>query len=144
MNKIIVLFFMLLTISIHSQSTKTAKYYRNNWFDFINIKTNKFSYSKTEGIKDLQIIAINKTKYKINSIEIIVCYLTKDESCHKTVNIKFKNISANSSKSIVAPNSKRAKKISTTIMGMSSKQMNFGYAPGNWGKDSDDPYYIKQ
>jgi len=144
MRKIIVLFFLVVTISGQSQSAKTDKYYRNNWFDFINVKTNKFSYSKTEGIKGLKITAFNKTKYKIDSIEIIICYETNDDYCYKTENIEIKNIQANSTKTIAAPNSKGGKKISTQIMGMSSKQMNFGYAPGNWGKDSDDPYYIKQ
>ena len=28
-------------------------------------------------------------------------------------------------------------------MGIYSDKMNFGYAPGNWANNSDDPYFTK-
>jgi len=143
MKKYFSILVLLFCFSSIGQSQKTAKHYRNNWFDYISLKTNSYTFSKAEGIKNLQIIAINKTKYIIDSIEFIICYETNDYNCYKTETIEIKNVPANSSKSIAAPNSKGGKKISTSIIGMSSKQMNFGYAPGNWAANSDDPYFNK-
>lgn len=142
MKKITLLLLFVSTMAF-SQSKKPAKFYRNNWFDYISLKTNKFTYSKAGGVKNLQIIAINKTKYKIDGIEAIICYETNDENCYRTENIEIKNIPAYSSKSIAAPDSKGGRTIGIQIMGIGSKHMNFGYAPGNWAANSDDPYFIK-
>lgn len=59
--------------------SKSDKYFRNNWSDYISVYPNKFNYSKTGDISNLQIIATNITKYKIDSLEFILCYETGDE-----------------------------------------------------------------
>lgn len=129
--------------TINARNTEKNKNYRNNWQDYISVSTNQFSYYEIGGIENLQIIATNKTEYKIDEITINVCYEIDNGSCYKTEEVIIYNIPAKSQKSENAPNSSRGKKVSLNIMGIYSDKMNFGYAPGNWANNSDDPYFTK-
>ena len=129
---------------INAQNTEKNKNYRNNWQDYISVSTNQFSYYEIGGIENLQIIATNKTEYKIDEITINVCYEIDNGSCYKTEEVTIYNIPAKSQKSENAPNSNRGKNVSLNIVGIYSDKMNFGYAPGNWANNSDDPYFTKE
>lgn len=128
---------------INAQNTEKNKNYRNNWQDYISVSTNQYSYYEIGGIENLQIIATNKTEYKIDEITVNVCYEIDNGNCYKTEEITIYNIPAKSQKSENAPNSSRGKNVTLNIMGIYSDKMNFGYAPGNWANNSDDPYFTK-
>jgi hypothetical protein len=126
---------------INAQNTEKNKNYRNNWQDYISVSTNQYSYYELGGIDNLQIVATNKTEYKIDEITVNICYEIDNGSCYKTEDITIYNIPANSEKSESAPNSNRGKKIILNIMEIYSDKMNFGYAPGTWANNSRDPYF---
>ncbi|GAA4045489.1 DUF4339 domain-containing protein [Flavobacterium chungnamense] len=132
--------------SINAAITEKNKKYRNNWSDYISVATNDFTYYNIGGIENLQIIATNKTEYKIDEINVTVCYEIDSGECYKTEEITIYNIPPNSQKSENAPNSSRGKNVLVNIVGIYCDKMNFGYAPGNWANNSDDPYFtnVKQ
>lgn len=129
---------------INAQNTEKNKNYRNNWPNYISVSTNQYNYYGIGGIENLQIIATNKSEYKIDEITVNVCYEIDNGSCYKVEEVIIYNIPANSQKSENAPNSERGKNVSLNIMGIYSDKMNFAYAPGNWANNSEDPYFTKE
>jgi hypothetical protein len=129
--------------SINAAITDKNKKYRNNWSDYISVAPNDFTYYNIGGIENLQIIATNKTEYKIDEINVTICYEMDNGECFKTEEITIYNIPPKSQKSENAPNSGRGKNVSLNIMEIYSDKMNFGYAPGSWANNSDDPYFTK-
>ena len=129
---------------INAEITEKNRNYRNNWQDYISVSTNDYSYYEIGGIENLEIIATNKTEYKIDEITVNVCYEIDNGSCYKTEEITIYNIPAKSQKSENAPNSNRGKNVTLNITGIYSDKMNFGYAPGNWANNSDDPYFTNE
>ncbi|MBP6754951.1 MAG: DUF4339 domain-containing protein [Bacteroidia bacterium] len=129
---------------INAQNTEKNKNYRNNWNNYISVSTNQYSYYEIGGIENLQIIVTNKTEYKIDEITVNVCYEIDNGNCYKTEEITIYNIPPKSQKSESAPNSGRGKNVTLNIIGIYSDKMNFGYVPGNWANNSDDPYFTKK
>lgn len=127
--------------SINAAVTEKNKKYRNNWSDYIAVTTNDFTYYNIGGIENLQIIATNKTEYKIDEINVTVCYEIDNGECFKTEEITIYNIPPKSQKIENAPSSNRGKNVIVNIVGIYSDKMNFGYAPGSWANNSDDPYF---
>ena len=130
--------------SINIQNTEKNKNYRNNWSDYISVSTNQYDYFDVGGIENLQIIATNKSEYKIDEITVNICYEIDNGTCHKIEELTIYNISANSQKSENAPNSSRGKNVTLNIMEIYSDKMNFAYAAGNWANNSEDPYFTKE
>lgn len=129
---------------INSQITEKNKNYRNNWQDYISVSTNEYSYYEIGGIENLEIIATNKTEYKIDEITVNICYVIDNGNCFENKEITIYNILPKSQKSEPAPNSKRGKNVELNISEIYSDKMNFAYAPGNWANNSDDPYFTNE
>ncbi|SHJ17048.1 DUF4339 domain-containing protein [Flavobacterium haoranii] len=129
---------------INSEKTIKNRNYRNNWQDFLTVTTNKYSYYEIGGIENLQIIVTNKTEYKIDEFKVNVCYVIDNGDCYKNEQITIYNIPAKSQKSEPAPNSNRGKRVDLFVEEIYSDELNFGYAPGNWSKNSDDPFFTKE
>ena len=129
---------------LNAEISAKNKNYRNNWQDYISVTNNEYKYYSLGGIEDLEVIATNNTEYKIDEMTIDVCYIIDNGTCFKNEEVTIYNIPPNSTKSVSAPNSTRGKSVQLTVMGIYSDEMNFSFAPGNWAKDSDDPYFSKE
>jgi len=130
-------------LKINIANTEKNKKYRNNWSDFISATTNEGSYSRLGGISGLEILVTNETEYLLDEVEVQVGYVKANGEYFKTETVSVFNVPANSAKSQNAPDSDRGTSVDMTIMGITSKKMHFCYAPGNWGNNSEDPYFCK-
>lgn len=118
--------------------------YRNNWSNYIKASNSKFLYSEIGGISELEVIVTNKTEYMVDEVEVLVNYIKANGDNFKTETVTVYNVPANSSISASAPESNRGTSVSMDIQSIVSKKMHFCYSSGNWGGNSEDPYFCKQ
>jgi hypothetical protein len=117
--------------------------YRNNWSEYIRATNSKYFYSELGGISGLEVIVTNKTEYMLDEVQVLVYYVRTNGDNFKTETVTVYNVPAGSSKSISAPDSNRGTSVSMDIKSIISKKMHFCYLTGNWGSNSNDPYFCK-
>ena len=113
---------------------------RNNWYEFLSINTNRYSVDNLGGIYNLEIEVDNKSKYKIDLIEVDIMYNTINGYLFKSETLYLKDIQPNSLLTFNAPSSNRGSSVSVLTNQVVSKDLKLCYSPGNWANNSSDPY----
>jgi hypothetical protein len=144
--------YKLDSLSIqHEKDTQNAliternRQIRNNWENYIEATTNRYTYYEIGGVENLQVIITNNSDFKLDEVIVDVCYVIDDGSCYDTRQVKIYNVPAKSQKYIDAPNSNRGKNIELSITNIYSDSLNFNYSLYHAENgDDNDPYFTKK
>ena len=117
-----------------------AKTTRSRWAKLISATNSNYGIGFLGGIKDLSIIANNRTDYPIDMMVVKVTYIKAGGGVWKTVPVTIHNIPAHDSKEHSMPDVNRGKKVKVSIQKVVSKKMNFSYTEGQKIRNPEDPY----
>jgi hypothetical protein len=117
---------------------------RNNWDRYILVEHSNYTYYRIGGINDLFITVTNNTDYILDYVETTINYIKTNGDIYKTESVIFRNVQPHTWMKNKAPDSNRGTSVSgLQIMSITSSDLNFCYAPGNWANNSSDPYKCK-
>lgn len=120
-----------------------AKTTRLRWNKLISATNSNYGIGLLGGIKDLRVIATNRTDYPIDQMVVNLTYIKAGGGVWKTVPITIHGIPAHDSKEQEVSDVGRGKKVKVSIQKIISKKMHFSYTEGKKGKDPADPYVMQ-
>lgn len=126
---------------INEALTKRNMEYRNNWFNYIEASSNRYTYDELGGISNLQVIVTNKTDCMLDEVDVEVSYIKTNGDTYQTETVEVFNIPAHSYKRVSAPESSRGTSVRMEVQVITSKKMHFCYPVDNG--NSEDPYFCK-
>ncbi|MEO5998615.1 MAG: IPT/TIG domain-containing protein [Chitinophagaceae bacterium] len=93
-----------------------------NLGEYVKVSSSQFKKRAFGGLKDLTVTVQNDSKYDLDNVKVSVAYKTKNEREIRDKTIDFPNVKAHSSSSIDLPDSRRGRRVSFSIIEISSKQ----------------------
>ena len=114
---------------------------RQRWTRLISVTNSNYGIGLLGGIKDLSVIVTNHSAYPLEEVVAKVSYIKAGGGIWKTEMITVKNVPANDTKEQAVEDVGRGKKVKVTLYKVVSKKMNFQYAEGQKGRNTEDPYY---
>ena len=120
-----------------------AKITRQRWNKLIAATNSNYGIGFLGGIKDLSVVATNRTDFPIDRVVVNVTYIKANGSVWKTVPVTVTGIPAHDSKEQSVPDVGRGKKVKVSIQKVISKKMNFSYTQGQKVRNPDDPYVMQ-
>jgi len=117
------------------------QYYRKHWKEYIHLSANDYKTGFLGGIKDLKININNQTDFRINRAVVKIYYYRANGDLFKTENVSLKNIAAQTSRSVSAPESPRGLSVKVDFIKITSRSMNFCYNKNKKPtSNNSDPY----